>query len=170
MRSPESDAPGQLHFHYDKGERTRSLSEYAAGMQRPRGFFRKNRGLAIVLLDTFVLVVLFVIISVFQKGSGGKTLIADLEATLRAVEYGDRVLVTLTLTAGADGAEGGLTALFRYESGPERALVSTMVPNRAGATQVLREALSARDDAETLFADITTRGETVTIETPVVRE
>ncbi|WP_018525985.1 hypothetical protein [Alkalispirochaeta alkalica] len=106
---PLSPAPwrkegsGELHFH------SRRTEEEAARCRRwepPQGsFFRRNRGLAIALIDVVVVVILFFIYLFVLRPLAGQVRLGEYRLSGEIYHLGQEVLAVVTVRKGATSAD-----------------------------------------------------------------
>jgi hypothetical protein len=93
MKGEETRGGSDLHFHYDREER---LAGTNLGKDPgPKGLFRRNRSLAIILLDIIVIVIMFIVfLFVFTPGRSW-TRIGDYRIDLKAFQFEDEIYASL---------------------------------------------------------------------------
>ncbi|MGI9256945.1 MAG: hypothetical protein ACR2PY_08440 [Salinispira sp.] len=83
-------------FYYSRGDRER-LSPPNEG-----SWYKKNRGLMILAVDVFIILVFLGVYQIFLKPDNSTVEFAEHRFELRALEFNEEVLVTLRITALED--------------------------------------------------------------------
>ena len=137
----ESREPGQPIFRYNREERMSSLPEHI-GKKIKRGIFRGNRSLLITAIDVVFLLLLVVVFSVLIKLKGDTSVIPGYSVSARAIEYGNRVLVSVTAEKrNDDKAENHARIILSFPDSAERVEISGFLPEKRGDELVFRGAL-----------------------------
>jgi len=147
MISRETNDPtGAPHFHYSRAERL----GYDPGNEvkkKPESIFKRNRSLAIILIDLAVILLIFVIYILFLAPDASTVRMSSYEFRLRAVQFGDDVLVTLAVESLSDAGtpslagEGILEIVLGDQEGVEL-LRRIETPPEPGGERVIREIIS----------------------------
>jgi hypothetical protein len=148
-----------MGYHYNRRER---LSMESAPPPRLDGsFFRRNRHLAIILLDLLVLVILFFALRIFVPGGHDRARLAGYQVTLRGFPYEEVVLASVSVKRISKKPAGDYESIqvrFALAEDGEAVEVDAFLPNRPGEETVLRRAVPAAGKAETLFAELILSG------------
>jgi hypothetical protein len=120
-------------FHYDRAERLA-----AAGGEKPpepKGLFKRNRSLAIILLDVIVIVIMFLLLQfVFTPGRSW-TRVGDYRVDLTAFTFESEIYATVEISKIREGNE--------RPSGPE-----SLVLIRFAGREDLLDVLPLERDAQ----------------------
>jgi len=161
--------PGQseLDFHYSRDAR---LSLPTAPRRPPRqSFFRRHRGLLIILADIAILVILGFVFLFFFGPPDSTAKIGGYRVTLRALRYGEAVFATVSVRGEggaregqADGSGGAVDssrvfvrfALSRNAPDSESFFDSAPLPGEPQSEVVMRAALPFRDEPSRLYAEV----------------
>ena len=140
----ETSNPDELQFHYSRAERL-GRDEDAAD-ERPKGLFKRNRSLLIVVLDVFLLLLMFVLLQfLFRPGTTSKR-VGDFTFTVTAFVFDNEVYATVEALALSDwNATSGESALLtlRFPDGSE---VTDVLPSAAGESTVVRSVFAYDGD------------------------
>ena len=101
-RRPENE---ELHFHYDREER--EAGKRTIWTPPTGGFFRRNRALAIILVDLIIVVLIFLLYLFFLHPLEGRVRLGDYHVETQSYVLAEEILITVTVTRGADRADGG---------------------------------------------------------------
>ena len=156
MRSPETDGPGELHYHYSRDEKKAGMSAYTLRNLHPKkGFFKRNRSLAITLVDLSVLVMLFAIIFFYFRLAGPPPGVEGLTVVAEAYRLDGRVYVSIMFERTDDtGPTGNVRVFLRALPADTRIELSDMLPVRTGEVRTLRSVIASSDPEIMLFATI----------------
>ena len=143
MKQQESHNPGDLHFHYDREQREKTLSSYVKRNLHTKGsVFRRNRSLKITLLDLVVLVLLVTVVSIFLRTKGATSVDGEIDVYGEAYRSGDRIIVSLTMERLSDQSPTGpVRVVFRALPGDTRLQLDDVLPESPGDSRTLRGAL-----------------------------
>lgn len=147
MRPRETNDPtGAPHFHYSRAERL-GYDPAAEAKPKKEGIFQRNRSLAIILIDIAIILLIFIIYIFFLAPDASTAQMSSYEFRLRAVEFGDDVLVTLAVESlsetGAPTAAGeGILEIVLSDQNGVELLRIIETPPEAGEERVVREILS----------------------------
>jgi hypothetical protein len=145
-RRETNDPTGAPHFHYSRAERL-GYDPATSGKKKPESIFKRNRSLAIILLDLAVILLVYVIYLVFLAPDASTARMNSYEFRLRAVQFGDDVLVTLAVQSLSEAGtpsregEGILEVVLSDQDGTE--LVRLVeIPPEHGGERVFRQIIS----------------------------
>lgn len=148
-RHRETREEGAYTFHYDRRERLATGGVDRDGAPaRKGGIFKRNRSLAIVVIDLLVILLVFGLYRFFWAPTPHLSRIAEHSLTLVAFEFGSDIYVTLRIEA-EDGSAGAPVTV-EFEAGDESALVQDVLPGSGSKTTVraiLSMGRNARVDA-----------------------
>lgn len=167
MRGPETRDPGAYTYHYDRMER---LSR--GGVDRDRadgqqgGLFKRNRSLAIIVIDLLVILLIYGLYQLFFAPAGHIGEIAGHEVTLRAFSFDDELYVTLRAAGNGDAIESPMTVVFA--AGDESAAAQELLPG-ADSERAYRAVLAVPASSR-VTATLTVGGETETLQAVVDAE
>lgn len=103
---PRRSESGELHFHYNREEREASKRNV---WTPPTGsFFRRNRALAIILVDVIIVVLIFLIYLFFLHPLQGRVRLGDYRVETQSYMLTDELLITVTVTRGPDRSDGAV--------------------------------------------------------------
>lgn len=116
-------------FHYNRAERE-ALRGDRAGGETGGGFFRRNRSLAITLIDVVFVLILFVIFWFFLRPLADRVEIAGYRVTTEAFLFDGELLVTVRVVAPEDRSapEASPAAAAPATSSPGAAAPGEPVP------------------------------------------
>jgi len=167
----ESRQPDHLHFHYDREERLAGASEAVRRRGEKQGFFRRFRGSILILLNVLVLIGM-VALYTFIRGDDSQAVLPGYAVVLRAVQFGEQALVTVTIrqTADAPALAGSIVTVDMRVAGT--ALEKTekdVLTVRKGGVRTFRAVLeplpsrgaTGRNDAGTVDVAVQTGTSTV---------
>jgi hypothetical protein len=144
-----------MGYHYSRRER---LSLESAPPSLPAGgFFRRNRHLAIILLDLLVLVILFFALRTFLLGGHDRVRLAGYQVNLRGFPYEEVVLSSVSvkrISVKPSGAYTNVRVRFMLEENGEALEAEALLPDSRGEEILLRQSLPDPVQADTLFAEI----------------
>jgi len=170
MASEESRTEGEYRFHYDREERIRR-SGREERVPQTGGIFKRNRSLAIILLDLIIVLIIFVIFGVIFRPDPSTGRAEGCEFTLRAVAYADQTLVSVRIR----NVEGTLTEpqrIVTVTAGPPDKPASTQVKDlipEKGKERVVRATLPPLPAGE-VTSRISVAGSSLTLTTNIVEE
>jgi hypothetical protein len=148
-----------LDFHYHRRERL-SLPT-APKLSTKQGFFRRYRGVLIILADIAILVVLGFVFLRFFGPPDSNARIESYRATVQGLEYGETVFVKVTVRRESGvlspGAEGRVFVRFSFERKAEDSEAyfdSAALPEEPGSQVVLRAVLPFDKVPERVYAEV----------------
>lgn len=137
-RDRETRDSGSLSFHYDRDERLQGLPDPVPR----RGFFFRNRSLAIVVIDLLVVFVVFVLMRLFVFTGQGTGTVGLYEARLEAFSFDGEVYVTVVVTASqATERRSGPDTLLEVTF-PDGTTITDLLPDEEGESTEVRHVLS----------------------------
>ena len=152
MGEPRTDGPEHRSRHYDRSERM-DLPSARHKTEKPRGIFRSNRGMMILLIDVAAILLIVVVLRALGLLDPSTGSIADRGVRLSATEVAAEVLVSLAIEPGPDGPTppGRVFVRFYFEGreedflarsaalGAERIEVETILADRGSRSRVIAE-------------------------------
>lgn len=169
MRKEESREPGSLHFHYDREEREDGLSKYVRQNLHTTGFLRRNRSLAITLIDLAVLVPLVLIFVFFIRSRPGPELYAGYELRATASRSGDRIFVAIEFERTEESVIDGFVRIsLRVLPDDRRVELVDALPEGPGERRTIRGMVESTAKEPRLFATIDLGEQTEVVEIEVV--
>jgi hypothetical protein len=132
------------------------------GNKIKKGFFQKNPSFKIVIIDLLFIIIISGVIVPFIYKREGTLKIDNYRMTLKAFDYDDQAMVTLTVreTDGLDS--GGLVeADFYLDKDSLHASESDILPG-SGEERILKAKLSSNNEIY-IFCNITINGKNKTI-------
>jgi hypothetical protein len=164
MRGPESDRPGELHFHYSREERENALGSLRK--RTPQGFLARNRHLMMILVDILVLCVVFIFL--LPQIMSGSRLLLGYRLDLRATVFDGTILASLKAENNGEAEEQDISLLFRVlPDGRESRVYGILDPQ---GENILRVRIPFRRGDEELEAVVTIGGEETSLIEPVSEE
>jgi hypothetical protein len=152
----ETRDPGAPKYHYNREERMASLPDAIRSRQR-RGILRGNRSLMITLIDVVFLVLLVVIFSFVGRLAGNTNVIPGYAVNADAIEFGDRVLVSVKVKARETPVEIGVVRIrLRYPEGGERVEINEYLPGEKNVEETYRGALPYDGEQTRIVIDFIT--------------
>ena len=152
----DSERSRRPEFHYDREDRLNRRSRREEASRG--GIFRRNRSLAILLLDVVLIVILYLFLQFFVFGAEDRHTALGCRFVLRAVAFEDQVLVSLRITrrdAPKEGAESLVaTAVFGLQGSDVRQEDADLLPSDPDEPRYLRTRLRRREDAERATASV----------------
>lgn len=168
MKQEETRGEGQYHYHYDRSEREVGLSGYAERNLHTSGFLRRNRSLAITLIDLLVLLLLFLLIMFYLKMQPSGSRFEGLEVTSDAYLSEERLFVALTFERTEDsGPTGMVRVLFRVLPDDRRLELIDALPKSMGDSRTMRGVVECSSREPRLFATVDLEERSEVIEIPV---
>ena len=169
-RGAETSGRGDLGFHYDRDER---LGDRGEREPETGSIFRRNRSLAITLLDLLLVLIIFALYMVFfRPGASDALMTLDGYAVDgSAFVFDDDVYVTVTveLEDGEAVREGGDT-LVRIEF-PDGTSTTDVLPSDPEFPTTIRHVVPldalGDDDPESVAIGLEALGRETTIEIPI---
>lgn len=137
--------PNRYDYHYDRDERLDRLPpELRAKVTgpSPKGLFRRNKTLTIILLDIVVIVVVwFVFLPLIRTGASG--VLEGYSFSLHSFAYGNRALISLKVVNahGKGGLAPGYSATFGLSSGNQSVEMQGVLPQKLHGSTTLRTSL-----------------------------
>lgn len=137
--------PNRYDYHYDRDERMKRLPDDVRAKltgPSPKGLFRKNRTLTIILLDIVVIVVVwFVFLPLIRTGASGR--LEGYSFSLHSFSYGNRALISLKVVneSAGHGLPPSYTAIFGLSSDNESVEMQGPLPEEPHASTTLRTSL-----------------------------
>jgi len=137
--------PNLYDYHYNREDR---LSKLDPNMRArlsgdlPKGFFRKNRALGIILADILLIALVgFVFLPVIRTGANGR--LEGYSFALRGFSYGSKALVSLKVIKDRDQSElpPDYTASFGLSSSDRTVEMQGALPKELKASMTLRTSL-----------------------------
>jgi hypothetical protein len=161
-----------LDFHYHRRDRL-SLPT-APKFPEQESFFRRYRGVLIILVDIAILVVLgFVFLRFFGPPDSSDS-IGPYRATLRALEYGETLLVTVTVQRAGGGVseESGGRVFVRWSAArrpqdSEAFFDSAVLPQAPEGKVVLRAVLPIEGFSDRIYAEVEIDSRSVVLSLPL---
>jgi hypothetical protein len=159
-RQEESREDGAYAFHYHRQERLSRGGVDRDGPAPPKGsIFKRNRSLAIVVIDLLVILLIYGLYILFFAPSNSSATIAGHALTLRAFSFESDAYVTLVFEAGDEARREPVTVTF--EAGEETVEVSEVLPE-AGTSKNLRAILDGQGE-ERVTATVTVGDEVISL-------
>lgn len=178
----EFELPGQYEYHYSRDERLDSAPEEVRNPSwRRTGILKGNKPLKIMLLDLVVIVVGFTIVTQVLPLIRRERTLAGYRLTFSAFAYDADTLLTLRAVSTARIGQTepalvrvrfGAVADVRGAEPEEGEVIEVQEPLSGvpGEETAVRGRLPGTAGAKRVFAEVTIRGETHRLETPVRRE
>ena len=155
----ETRDPGRAGFHYSREERLGYESD--GGGEEPRGIFRRNRSLAITLIDVLVVLLMFGLYLLFFRPEPGVESLGGYRFEGNAFRFDGDLYVTLTATRADDApAAVGEASLLRVEF-PGGEVVTDVLPTDPDFPTVVRHVAEADRPAGTNREDPAPAGDEV---------
>jgi len=132
------------------------------GNKKKSSFFQNNPSFKIIIIDLiFIVIISGVIVPLIYKREG-TTKIDNYKLVLKAFDYDDEALVTLSISEleGLD-TEGLVEADFYFDKNSEHIYESDILPG-SGEKRILKTGLKSNDE-EYVFCDISINGKNKTI-------
>jgi hypothetical protein len=154
----ESKDPDQVRFHYDREERIQYLSHYTRNIGgKPKGILRGNRSLTILLVDILVIVLIYVIFSLF--GGISSTIKANSGYTLgfNGFLHDDKVYLSLKVTARRNQESLDnemIEVVFSLGRNGDELTVLEILPEEKGGSRVLRAVFDTDGGNKTALAKL----------------
>lgn len=132
-------------YHYDRDERLKKLPPDLRSKldgAAPKGLFRKNRTLSIILLDIVVIaIVWFVFLPLIHAGASGN--LDGYSFSLHSFSYGKRALISLKVVKEHErsGLPPIYSALFGLSSGNRTMEMQGVLPKELHGFTTLRTSL-----------------------------
>jgi hypothetical protein len=163
-RAPETRETGAHTFHYDRSERLeRGGVDRDGSPQKSGGLFKRNRSLAIVVIDLLVILLIYGLYVLFFAPAGHTATIAGHEMTLRAFSFDQDLYLTVRAVGSDDAESRPVTVVFAV--GEETEVVQALLPG-AGQARTVRAivegavadrvtaTISVGQDSQTLRASV----------------
>lgn len=138
MPQEETRDKGKHHFHYSREERLNADSAIGRDDREEgsggKGLFRRNRSLAIILLDIVVIVIMFIIFQfVFTPGRSASR-VSDYRVELDAFRFENEVYATVEITRirEREQVESGAESLVEIRIGDSEEILDVL-PLEVGA-------------------------------------
>ncbi len=160
------------HFHYDREERQRRLSGYAREMhgRKKGGLFKKNRSLAIILIDLGVILVIAAIMWFYIRTRADEELYEGLVFAGEAYFIDNRVFATLVIERTNDSIYTGMIRATFQAPGADDYTIESSLPIEIGETQRIRGLLKVSDVPENIAVILSAAGDqrilSLSVETP----
>lgn len=168
----DADRSGRPEFHYDREERLKRRGRQEEPTKG--GIFRRNRSLAILLLDVVLIVILYLVLQFFVFGVEDRHTAFGCRFVLRAVAFEDQVLVSLRITRRGEPADGAgslvAAAVFGLEGADLRWEDADLLPSEPDEPRYLRARLPRREDAGRATASVQVGDERFELSAPVEQE
>jgi hypothetical protein len=103
MEREEYRNPGEMVFHYNRGDRVKSLSPEVQN-RKPKGILKGNRGLIILLIDILLIIILYVVLTPLLRGPGDSVIKDGYRFSLEAFVYKQECLVRVKVEMEEDQA------------------------------------------------------------------
>lgn len=162
-RDPTRGFPDHA-YHYNREERLAMRGDLR---KSEGGFFRRNKGLVIVLVDLVFLAIIAAVFFVVLRPDETSRSRDGYTFSVRAVEFGDELLITVRAAAAARDRPDAEDPVFRVIF-PDRTTVTDIVP--AGGTEtVVRRAIESVG-ASAISVEIEFRGELLTLTTEILSD
>lgn len=137
-RDREARDSESLSFHYDRDERLQGRPDPVPR----RGFFFRNRSLAIVVIDLLVVFVVFVLMRLLVFTGQGTETVGLYEVRLEAFSFDGEVYVTVVVTASqAIERQSGPDTLLEVTF-PDGTTITDLLPDGEGESTEVRHVLS----------------------------
>lgn len=140
----------ELPYHYNRQEREAQRLSPDAGPSG--GFFRRNRALTLIILDVFIVVILFIIYLVFLRPMEGEYRVAGYRFRVETFVVDDDILVAVDLRAPRD-ATGQPVVVVRVDNREVRDLAPRAGEDRRVVIAVPREGFSRGTASLTVTID-----------------
>ncbi len=158
-------AKEELHYHYDRSERRRSLPDSLKERLEnppPRGLFKRNRALTILLLDVLVIIFMYFIVLPFINASFSSAVIEGYRFTLQGFHFEDTGYVSVSVEAidTPKGNEDNLVSvIFTIEGTDNKTTVFDILPEGKGGSRIIRATLRMRKEDGKVFAVVSAGGQ-----------
>ena len=156
----ETNGLDQSQFHSSRSER-HEMGGISKNKKR-LGFFQRNPSFKILIIDLiFIAIISGVIVPFIMKREGVSNL-EDYKLTLKAFNFDDTVMVSLTVkdTEGIDSA-GLVEASFYFEEDLQEFIESDLLPSD-GDERVLKRGIP-ENDSKYIYCNVTINGNNKTI-------
>jgi len=172
-RDPETSGRGDLGFHYDREER---LGDRGQREPEQGSIFRRNRSLAITLLDLLLVLIIFALYMVFFRPGSSDALVRLDGYAVDGTAFVFEAEVYVTVTVGlADevAVREGEDSLVSLEF-PDGTVTTDVLPSDEGFPTTVRHVFSAdelgRGDPEIVPVVIEALGHERTVEIPIAAD
>jgi hypothetical protein len=161
---------GNQAFHYNRADRLK-LGGRDREQDKKKGIFKQNRSLIIILIDIVVIVIVFILLQLLWEPSRATYEIYGYAFRLRAVEFEDEVLYTLTISPEepVKAMEGTLVGSV-FEAGEHSTRVSDVLPGENVSERVLRARSALGSNVEDAQATVTVGKESFTLYCDIQQE
>jgi hypothetical protein len=166
MAQEETRDSSQHHFHYNREERL--AGRLTPERPRPKGIFKRNRSLTIILLDIIVIVIMFLLFQFIFTPGRGRERVGDFRVELSAFRFDGQVYATVEITRTREAERpvtgGDSLVTIQFEGDDE---VLDTLPSSAGdritATSILPD--DGSDDGPPIRVHLELAGKSVTLMT-----
>lgn len=142
--------PEDLNFHYNREERTSSMSEEARRqLYEPRKKVVINRRHMLVLIDMLLIVVALISVNAYRSGMGKARNIAGCDMELTGFIYDERALVSLKISVRNPKAVPD-TVIARFTLAGEELEVREILPKGEDSVRIVRAEFPLSPDKERL--------------------
>lgn len=149
------------HFHSSRAERLQmgGISEEVD----KKTFFQRNPSYKIFLIDLIFIVIISGVIVPFIVKREGSTSMSGYKLALKAFDYDDQVMAALSITGTEkiSGTGNMVEAVFYYESGDEKSVVTDILPE-SSKERILKTNLKS-GGIDYILCDVLINGEFKTI-------
>ncbi|HUX50677.1 MAG TPA: hypothetical protein VMW73_07755 [Spirochaetia bacterium] len=139
----ESRQPDHLNFHYNREERLAGASDAVRRRGEKQGFFRRFRASILILLNVLVLIGMVALYTAI-RGDDTQAMLPGYAVVLRAVQFGEQALVTVTIrqTTDAPALAGSIVQVDMRVAGTTLArTVKDVLTVRKGDVRTFRAVL-----------------------------
>ncbi len=151
-------------YHYNREERL----AMRGGLKKDEGgFFKRNKGLVIVLIDLVFLAIIAAVFFVVLRPDETSLSRDGYTFSIRAVEFGDELLITVRVTTTPRDAPDATDPVFRVIF-PDGTTVTDVVPSE-GAETVVRRTIESFG-ASVVSVEIEFRGDRLTPATDILSD
>lgn len=169
-RGAETSGRGDLGFHYDRDER---LGDRGERKSEQGGIFRRNRSLAITLLDVLLVLIIFALYMVFFRPGASDALVSvdgyTVDGSAFVFETDVYVTVTVELEDG-EGVRDGDDTLLRLEF-PDGTTATDVLPSDPEFPTTVRHVFDrdalGRGEPESVPVGFEALGHESTLEIPI---
>jgi hypothetical protein len=174
---PESEDyrdTNRFDYHYNRQERLSKLPEQLRGKisgLTPRGIFRRNRTVSVILVDLMIIaVVWFIFLPLIRTGANGR--VDGYLFSLHSFSYGGNALISLTVVneSGKEGSVPGYSATFGLSSSDRTIEMRGLLPRGAHASATLRARLPLTGRTTAVVCIVTLAGKKLSLKARLQRE
>jgi hypothetical protein len=164
VKQEETRVPGGAGFHYSREERLAGTN--LGKREEPKGLFRRNRSLAIILLDVLLILLIYVLFQFVFTPGRSRARVGDYDLTLSAFRFESEIYASVEIVRARSNepVPQGEASLVQVTFGPDEVVLDALplVPDEPITVSAVLDAAESDGD---IAVDALLLGEEATLRT-----